>query len=280
MFAALFLALRPQQWLKNLLVFAPLIFAHLAGSVPAWQAATLTFAFFCALASGGYLVNDLLDRTADRAHPRKKLRPIASGRLPVRVAAVAAGLLLGGSLALAAFWEPKIAGYLVTYLALQISYSVWLKHVVLLDLLAISSGFVLRVLAGAAAVGVTASGWLLAVTLLAALLLAAGKRWQEVAAAGGTHTRRVLDSYSLPFLQLLVPTLASMLGLAYLIYILEIAPQLLPTGVVVTYGLLRYLFLLVSRAGETDGPTELLLGDRPLLAAAAAYVALTIYLLI
>ncbi|MCA8963247.1 MAG: decaprenyl-phosphate phosphoribosyltransferase [Planctomycetes bacterium] len=285
-------AMRPHQWVKNLLVLAPLFFTRLVLDANAWLQAGLAMFSFCLAASSIYLLNDIVDRHEDALHPRKKLRPIASGRLPVSVARVqwVVVLIVAAALAMAvpthegctAFWWWPTA-----YLALNLLYSFWLKRVVVVDCMCIALGFQLRVQAGAAAIGVPASHWLLLCTFFFALFLAFCKRYEEVGrqTEAGGRTRATMDDYTVSFLNMMIGPLAALSILSYSLY--TVSPEtvqrhgtdrLMYTVPIVTYGVFRYLFL-VYRKSEGGDPSRLLFRDVPLLISGALYAALVLYLL-
>ena len=197
---SLIISLRPDQWTKNLIVFAALPFGQKLLDPAAVAIALAAFLMFCALSGVVYLVNDVSDREQDRLHPIKRLRPIASGELSPPAAALAAGALRAGALA-AAFWiGPAFAAASVAYLTLFALYSHWLKHIVILDVMSIAIGFVLRT-AGAGAIGVPISDWLLVCTILLALFLGLSKRRHEITllSDGAAGHRRILEEYN-PYL--------------------------------------------------------------------------------
>ncbi|MCF7846107.1 MAG: decaprenyl-phosphate phosphoribosyltransferase [Candidatus Peribacteraceae bacterium] len=265
MLLAILEELRPKQWIKNLLIFVPLVFANeflnlgLLGNVAA------TFAAFCLASSSVYVLNDIVDRESDRKHPQKKSRPIASGKLPVGLAVLIALLFFLGSALIAWSLSPQVLNVLVMFVLLQIGYSLFLKHFVIVDLLAIALGFILRIVAGGAAASVELSGWLLAITFLLALLLASGKRLREIETAGKV-SRKVLENYPPEFLQSTIKILLPAILISYLFYSFQAtaAPRFFWTVPIVTFGLLRYL-LLIERKSAHENPTDLLFEDRPLL---------------
>jgi 4-hydroxybenzoate polyprenyltransferase len=279
--SALLRSLRPVQWLKNGFVLAPIVFSGRIGDAEAWLESLFAVAAFCAAASATYLVNDLLDREADRQHPTKRNRPIASGELSAG-AAVAAALLLVAVAAAAAFvlggWFPAL---LSGYLVLTLLYSALLKELVFVDVLVVAAGFVLRVVGGAIAIDVPVSRWLLLCAYLLALYLALGKRRAELALLGedaGTH-RVVLGHYTLPLVDQAISVVLGATVLAYTLY--TVAPEtvakvgsegLMATVPVVLYGLFRYLYLL-HRHELGGSPTRVLLVDRPLLACVVVWLA-------
>lgn len=286
-------AMRPHQWVKNLLVLAPLAFTAkgLKLDPSAWTAALLAFAVFCLAASSIYLLNDLVDRREDALHPTKRLRPIASGRLGVGAARaqLVAQLALAGGLATQV---PAHAGvpFLVwpaAYLLLNVLYSFWLKRLVVVDCMCIALGFQLRVQAGAAAIDVPASHWLLLCTFFFALFLAFCKRYEELGrqAEAGGRTRATMDEYTGNFLSMMIGPLAALSILTYALY--TVSPEtvrvhgtggLMFTVPFVTYGVFRYLFL-VYRRSEGGDPASLLFRDLPLLVTGVGYAVLVVVVL-
>ncbi len=268
---ALLVALRPKQWTKNALVFFGLVFAHQMTELDPTIQTILAFVAFCLLSSATYIVNDLADLERDRLHPVKRKRPIASGQLSPTVAGVAAVLLLAAALALSAMLSLSFLGMSLLYLGLSISYSLRLKHLVILDVLAIAAGFVLRAAAGAVVISVPISPWLYVCTVLGALFIALCKRRHELlllqdAAAG--H-RRILQDYSLPLLDQMISVVTSATLIAYSLYTFsaENLPKnsaMMLTIPFVLYGILRYLYLIQVK-GSGGIPEELLLTDHPLL---------------
>jgi 4-hydroxybenzoate polyprenyltransferase len=266
---ALAAALRPRQWSKSLLLFAGLVFAAKVGDPLRWAEACAAFLAYCAASSAAYLVNDVVDAELDRAHPLKRLRPVARGELSRGAALFAAVALAVGALALVAPLGLDSVAFLVAFLALQGAYTFALKHVVLVDVLTIAALFVIRAAAGAVAVDVRISPWLLLVTALLALFLALAKRRSELAVPGSA--RPVLEGYSLPLVdQLISVTVASTIA-AYAIYTFTAhSPALMATIPFVVFGLFRYL-LLVHRDDLGEEPENVLIGDRPLVLAVAGW---------
>jgi 4-hydroxybenzoate polyprenyltransferase len=288
-------AARPRDWVKNLFVFGALAFARDGSGDPLWThpdivlAVLATLALFCAAASAIYLLNDYVDVEQDRLHPRKRLRPLASGALRPATALATAGLLLvaivPGALAIDArdglVWRNvDLLALVALYLLVHgYAYSYRLKHVVILDVFTIASGFVVRVVAGAAAIDVPVTPWLLACTGLLALFLALAKRRAELVTleAGAAGHRRILDEYSLPLLdQLLsIVTAATLIAYALFTYTSETLPRepfptMMATVPIVAYALFRYLYLM-HRRGSGGNPAELVLSDRPLAASVALW---------
>ena len=266
---AAFAAMRPRQWSKNLLLFAGLVFAAKLGDAIRWLEAAAAFAGYCAASSAAYLVNDVRDADHDRSHPLKRLRPVARGELSARAAFSLAAALSLVAFALTAALGIASVGFLAAFLALQGAYSLGLKHVVLLDVFAIAALFVLRSAAGAAAVDVRISPWLLLVTALLALFLALAKRRSELVLPGSS--RPVLDGYSLVLVDQLIAVTVACTIAAYAIYTFTAhSPALMATIPFVVFGLFRYL-LLVHRDDLGEEPENVLLTDRPLVAAVALW---------
>ena len=273
-------SLRPVQWLKNGFVFAPLIFAGRLTDTAAWLHAGLAFAAFCAGASATYLVNDVLDREADRAHPVKKLRPLAAGRLSVSAALALALALAAAATAVALTLGGWFGPILLGYLLLTLLYSVALKNLVFVDVLVVAAGFVLRVVGGAVAIDAPVSRWLLLCAYLLALYLALGKRRSELVLLGAeadSH-RAVLGRYTLPLVDQAISVVLGATVLAYTLY--TVAPEtvakvgsegLMTTVPVVLYGLFRYLYVL-HRHELGGSPSRALLTDRPLLVCVAVWI--------
>lgn len=278
-------ALRPRQWTKNGLLFVALAFTLNLQDSALLARTVLAFVGFCALSSAGYLLNDVVDVESDRLHPTKRSRPIASGAVPVP-AALLAGVVLAvagvlGSLAI----RPALGMLAVAYLLLTAAYTVWLKHVVLLDVFGIAAGFVVRAAAGAVAINVPISPWLYTATMLGALLIALGKRRAELEVLGtdAANHRRNLHAYSVEFLDQLILLVSTAAVMTYALYTfsadnLPKDHSMMLTVPVVLYGVFRYLFLL--RAGDAGGtPEELLFRDRPLLLSVAAWSVLAVGIL-
>ena len=276
------IALRPRQWSKNLLLFAGIVFAAKLGDGERWLEAIGAFAAYCAASSAAYLVNDVRDRAADRAHPIKRSRPIARGELaPPAALALAAGLL-AVAFAVTGLLGLHDALFLAGFVALQAVYTLGLKHVMLLDVAAIAGLFVLRAAAGAEAVDVRISPWLLACTALLALFLALAKRRGELVLVGARLTpgRRVLEGYSVQLCERLLQGAAAATVIAYAVYTLTARDSKALAGTIpfVVLGVGRYLHL-VHRHDLGEEPENVLLRDRPLLGAIAAWVVVAAVLL-
>ena len=283
----LLLSLRPAQWIKNLLVFAGLLFGRRLLDAASVFDAVSAFLVFCALSAVVYLVNDVADRDSDRLHPLKSRRPIASGALPVPVALGVALALGSGALASAFVIGPAFAAVAAAYLALQVLYSFALKHVVIIDVLTIAIGFVLRAVGGAVAVHVEISHWLLVCTILLALFIALAKRRHEIvllASDAATH-RPILGEYTPYLLDQMIGVVTASTLISYIFYTISPETQVkfgtAWLGLTIPfplYGIFRYLYLVHQREGG-GSPADLLLTDRPLLACVALW-ALTVALII
>ena len=273
---AALVALRPRQWAKNLLLFAGLIFAAKLGDAVRWGEAIAAFWAYCAASSAAYLVNDVRDAGDDREHPVKRLRPVASGELPVRAALVLAALLAAAALTVAALLGPWSAAFMGSFLLLQAAYTGGLKGVVLIDVFAIAGLFVLRAAAGAEAVDVRISPWLLICTGLLALFLALAKRRAELVLVGAEETpgRPVLAGYSLGLVDQLVTIVAASTVIAYSLYTFTARDSnaMMATIPFVVYGVFRYL-LLLHRHGLGEEPENVLLTDVPLILTIVAWAA-------
>jgi len=281
---ALLAAARPRQWMKNAFVLAPLIFSGKfrdAGSVIA--AVTAAFAFTL-MAAGTYFLNDLADREHDREHPKKRTRPIASGRVSTAIAAGTAAVLATGGLAVGLVINATTMVILGAYWMLQLAYTTRFKKEAILDVLCIAMGFVLRVLAGAAAIEVDPSSWLLICTLFLATFLGFGKRAGEVvrlAGGDGKVTRPVLIAYHDRLLTSLLSITCSLTLMSYALYIVThvpASPLLAATVPVVAYALFRYLLLALraSDGQDAENPETLLLRDKYLIIAGLVWGALSI----
>jgi 4-hydroxybenzoate polyprenyltransferase len=273
---AVFVSLRPRQWTKNLLLFAGIVFAAKLGDVTRWGEAIAAFGAYCAASSASYLVNDLRDAPHDRAHPVKRSRPIARGELSPRLAGTIAALLLVLAFLLVTPLGLASLLFLATFLALQGTYTLALKHVVLLDVMTIGGLFVVRAAAGAAAVDVRISPWLLLCTALLALFLALAKRRGELVLVGAEATpgRPVLEGYSLALVDQLVTIVAASTVISYCLYTFTArdSKAMMVTIPFVVFGVFRYL-LLMHRRDLGEEPEEVLLRDVPILACIAGWTA-------
>ena len=266
-------SLRPAQWAKNVFVLAPLVFGGMLLDSRVTLRALLALAAFCCASSAVYLINDLRDREEDRRHPLKRLRPIAAGTLKVPVAVLAVLALAGAAALLSARLGRPFALVLGTYFVLNVLYTLWLKHMVILDVMSIAISFVLRVEAGSTATGIEVSRWLFLCTIFLALFLAFSKRRHEITllAHEAAGQRPVLDHYSPAFLDQMINVVTASAVVSYALYC--VAPEtvekyhtqdLVFTIPLVLYGIFRYLYLMYQRPGERN-PTEAILRDAPFL---------------
>jgi 4-hydroxybenzoate polyprenyltransferase len=264
--------MRPMQWSKNLLVFAGILFAAEYDDPGKWGAAIAAFVAYCAASSAAYLFNDVLDAQQDRLHPLKRDRPVASGVLaPHRALTYAALLALVGVGVMAWFGWASLA-YVGGFLALQAAYSLRLKHVVLIDVIAIAGLFVIRAAAGAEAVDVRISPWLIVCTALLALFLALAKRRGELVSTEAGGAREVLDGYSLTLVDQLVSVVAACTIVAYSLYTFEAreGSAMMATIPFVVFGIFRYL-LLMHREDLGEEPERVLLSDLPIIGTVALW---------
>jgi 4-hydroxybenzoate polyprenyltransferase len=278
---------RPHQWLKNGFVLVGLLFGHAWQDADAVRGVALVFAAFCLSASGVYVFNDLRDREADRVHPRKRGRPIASGAVSPALAAAYSLALLVAGVGLAAAVSPQAGGILAAYVLLNAAYTLGLKHVAILDVFIIAAGFMLRILAGTLGVGIPPSQWLLVCGLMITVFLGFAKRRAELLAlaeAGGSH-RPVLDDYTPAGLDNMIAVSAAGVIVSYSLY--TVSPDtvrihgtddLLFTLPFVLYGMFRYIHRLHRNGGGGD-PAADLLQDPHLAAAVLAWLATTLWLL-
>jgi 4-hydroxybenzoate polyprenyltransferase len=271
-------ALRPQEWIKNLLVFAGVLFSGRLDESGAIGDAVLTFVAFCAISSAGYLLNDLRDREHDRRHPEKRNRPIASGLVAPGTAGTLAGALAAVGIGLGFVVEPEIAGLVALYGVITSAYSLILKRLVIIDVMTIASLFILRVVAGAVAVGAHASEFLLICTGMLALFLGFTKRRQEAMLeeqeATEAGTRPVLEHYSLPFLDQMIAMVTASAILSYVIYTVDsprIGSEMLATAPSVLYGIFRYLYLIYDRR-DTRSTAAILTEDPGMIFAGITWV--------
>ncbi len=273
-------SLRPHQWVKNLFIFAPLVFSKHVADLRDTLLTLLGFGVFCMVSGAVYILNDLLDLEADRAHPLKGTRPLASGRLDPFIAGIGGAAFavvgMGAAFALGLAFGAVTLGYL----AMNLSYSWRLKSVVILDVMLVALGFVLRVYAGGVLIGVPISSWLLLCTFSLAMFIALNKRRHELVLlqeAAQNH-RAVLEHYSLPLLTQAVTIMAAIALVSYSLY--TTAPQtvsrfgtenLIFTLPFAVFGMLRYLFLVEKRDGGGN-PSEILVRDIPTLIAVLGWI--------
>jgi 4-hydroxybenzoate polyprenyltransferase len=286
-FSSLLRLLRPRHWVKNGFVLAPLLFRLPAVRPVEVLRALLAAAAFSLVSSAVYAVNDVVDRDGDRRSPARRDRPVASGEVTVREALVlaAACALAAAGLSLLLPW--RVGAALAGYAALNLAYSVWLKRIVLIDVMAIAAGFMLRVYAGAAALGVAVTSWMMLTTFFVSLFLGFSKRRSEVGTAGGRSARTVLSEYSVPLLDILIVMSVSITIITYSLYVIQAAAGrginadlLIYTVPLVVYGLLRYLYL-VMKQGKGGDVAEVLMRDIPLVVTVVAWgIAVVIVLVV
>jgi len=283
---ALVSAMRPHQWTKNLLVLAALVFARKFLDVPLVLLSLAAFAVFCAASSATYLLNDVIDAEADRSHPLKRLRPVASGALPAAVALAVSAILAAGAVACGFLLGVTFGLTVVAYLVLQIAYSLLLKHVVIIDVLCISASFVLRADAGAQVLNVEFSNWLMICAALLALFLALAKRRHEIVEVeDAPNHRRSLADYSPQMLDQMIAVVTASTLMAYTLYTIDArtvekfhTTNLKFTIPFVLYGIFRYLYLVYSKRGG-GSPSHHLLTDKPLLANVLLYAAVSAWII-
>jgi 4-hydroxybenzoate polyprenyltransferase len=260
--------IRVEHWVKNLFLFLPAFFAARLLEWPVLQNAVLGFLSFCLVSSSVYVLNDLVDAPQDRNHPDKRHRPIATGAIGRREAIALLLLLLGCGTAMAAWLSTSMLLFCLLYVAINILYSFSLKHIAIVDISLIGTGFLLRVLAGGAVTGVEVSHWLIVMTFLLALILGLAKRRGEYVIATGGHTfRRALEGYNLPFLDVSITVCSTVAIVAYLMYCFspEVTDRIgshniYYTAFFVIIGILRYLQLTLVFE-RTESPTRALLRD-------------------
>jgi 4-hydroxybenzoate polyprenyltransferase len=275
---------RPQEWIKNVFVFAGLLFSGKFNQSHEVLEAVLTFVAFCAISSAGYYVNDLVDVELDRKHPKKRFRPLAAGELSERAALTIAPLLAVLAIALAfatVNWEVGLM--VVGYGAAQLAYSLGLKQIVIVDVMTLAGLFILRVAAGASAVDAHASEWLILCTGMLALFLGVTKRRQEAVSElhEGTSSRPVLEHYSLPFLDQMVALVTTGTVISYSIYAVNspiVGSQMMWTIPPAVYCIFRYLYLIYDRADDRS-TAAIVAEDRGLIAGIVAFAIVAFALL-
>lgn len=271
MIRGLIRTMRPRQWLKNGLVYAALFFDRKVIDLESFARTTAAFILLCMVSSAVYIMNDLADVENDRQHPTKKTRPLAAGDLSPPLAIVVAIILAIGGLAAGFILSQALGWILLTYLVIQIAYTFYFKHVVLMDVILVASGFILRVGAGVAVISVQRfSPWLYVCTGLLALLMALGRRRHELSLLGldaGNH-RAILDEYTIDLIDRLIGIVAGAALVAYSLYtfLAEGLPEnnlMMLTIPFVLYGIFRYLYLIHVRH-EGGAPEDIFIRDRPM----------------
>ena len=271
---SILITLRPQQWVKNFVLFAGLIFSQNLSNSDMVLKTIIGFVLFCLLSSCVYVLNDVLDVESDRKHPLKSNRPIARGDIKISTAIVIFIILAIVSLGLSYWLSPSFALIALGYFVLNLLYSLYLKQVVIIDVMCLALGFVLRAVAGAVVIGVEISAWLIVCTTLLALFLGFGKRRHELMLLENqaTEHRKILSEYSLYFLDQMISVVTASTVIAYAFYTLspEVESKLGTTHMDLTipfvlYGVFRYLYLIHRKEGG-GSPTQMLLNDKPILA--------------
>jgi 4-hydroxybenzoate polyprenyltransferase len=283
--SAIIEAIRPKQWTKNAVVFAAIVFDGRLFQFDLLAIVIVAAAIFAMVSSAGYLYNDLRDFDADRQHPVKRNRPLASGRLAPQTAWVTIAALYAVAFPIAFLLSPRFAGVLAIYVLLMFAYSRWLKHLVLLDVFVIAAGFVLRAVGGAVVIDIPISPWLYVCTVLLALFIGFAKRRHELSILedGAVNHRKNLASYSLKLLDQFILIVAAATVIAYSLYTFE-APslpdddRLMLTIPFVIYGIFRYLYLVDQQNGG-GAPEHLVLDDKPLLLTVVLWGAVSVVLL-
>jgi len=279
---------RPKQWIKNLFVLAPLVFSRELFDAEPLLTALRALAAFCLTASSVYIINDLSDIDADRAHPEKRTRPLASGSMGKTAAYVLLGILLVSVVALVAGMRPRFQLILASYLAMNVAYSMKLKEIVLVDVFFIAAGFMMRVLGGAFAIGVQVSSWIVLCTLFTSLFLGFAKRRGELQLLQQirpAQERKVLTSYGVGFIDQMLTIAAAGAVISYALY--TVAPRtvemfgtekLIYTTVFVIYGVFRYLYLIHMK-DSTENPTNAVVSDLPIVAVTVLWAATCIVII-
>jgi len=297
---AILTALRPRQWLKNLVVFAAIVFSQEVFLVDKFLPVVIVFVIFCAASSSMYLVNDVVDREADQLHFAKKYRPIAAGQISVKTALVVALVLALFSLAAAAYLSKYLFFIVIFYLIIQNLYTLVLKQIIILDVLTISIAFMLRIFAGSLVVETPLSSWLILTTMMLALFLSIGKRRSELTLLNTQDSgryRKTLLFYPQALLDGLVFMMATATLITYSLFTFnspevqekQFLSTLLPTTLsspkllmvtipIVVYGIFRYLYLIFEKS-EGDSPEKVLLSDKPLLASIIVWLFLILFIL-
>ncbi len=277
--------LRPKHWIKNLLLAAPMVFAF-AYTLENLVRLLMAILAFCALSSAVYVINDIADRESDRHHPKKRLRPIAAGKISVKAAlAVGVGLFALG-LGVAALVGVKVLAVAVVYAVMNLAYSMWLKHVPILDVMIVALGFVIRVMAGAYAIRVPLSHWILLCTFFGALFIAFGKRKDEMGLPADEKQkhRKSATEYTDRFIDQMLALSAGIAVVFYAFYTIDPevvkrfgTQRLVYTTPIVVFGVLRYYYLLYNR-NEGGDPVQLAVSDRPLILCLAVWIGSVVFI--
>lgn len=277
---AIFRLIRPHQWIKNGFVLVGALFSFRWISAEVWLDAGLAFVAFCCAASAVYVLNDCRDVEADRQHPKKKFRPIAAGLIGSKFAASIGGLLILMALLIGYIASAKVLLFVCGYLLINVAYTLWLKHEVIVDVFCIFGGFMMRLLAGTVGIGLAPSRWLLITGMMITLFLGFGKRRAELAGMQrtGGRSRKSLESYSLPLLDKFISVCAAGTVITYGLYAVDSSTiamhgtqNLIWTMPIVVFGIFRYLYL-IHHQGKGEDTSKDLFKDRPMLMAAGCWV--------
>ncbi|MBP1908201.1 decaprenyl-phosphate phosphoribosyltransferase [Methanolobus bombayensis] len=280
MISALFRTMRPKQWYKNLVVFVAIVFSGNLGNFDAWSASLITFFVFCLISSSVYVINDIVDAEKDKQHPVKKNRPIASGELKRGHAFIFSIILLVISLGISFNFTPSLSIISGAYFVLFLLYSLVLKQIVIVDVLTISIGFVMRAAAGAVAISVVFSPWLVICTFLVAMFLGLGKRRHEIYLLGDSATahRKILDDYSTMMLEQMITIITASLVVSYSLYTFFSGRYyMMLTIPLAVYGLFRYLFLI--HTSDFGGEPEMLFKDAGMVGCILIWVIMVLFIL-
>jgi len=272
--------LRPKQWIKNLILFAALVFSRNLFDFGLFLKTFCGFLTFCLFSSSVYIINDIADREKDRLHPQKKLRPLASGKLSLSAAAGLLAVILSAAIFFSYMLKPAFMVMGLLYLVLMLAYTFFLKNIVILDVLTISIGFVIRGVTGSILINVYFSNWLLLCTILLALFLALQKRKAELlnVTSGESGSRKTLTYYTPDFINEMLNVVTSCTLMSYCLYTLSYDhTELMTTIPVVLYGIFRYQYL--SGKGLTEAPEHVLLRDKPLLVTVLIWVVMCVFIL-
>lgn len=280
--------LRPKHWIKNLFVFAALIFSLNLFNIIKLTASLQAFFAFCLASSFAYIINDIIDIEQDREHPKKRNRPIASGKISIKNAAIISIICLITSMTLAYFINLNTLIIIIIYVFVNIFYSIKIKNVVILDVMFIALGFILRMIAGATAIEVSFSNWILLTTLYISLFLGFGKRRGEILLVNNTkqkHTRSVLKLYSMQFLDYMIMSSVTLTIISYALYTIDSevikrfgTDKLIYTVPIVIYGMFRYLYV-IYRSDSNGDPTEVVLKDKLIISVVLLWILLVIGLI-
>ncbi len=276
----LIISMRPEQWYKNLVIFVGIVFSLNLWNLKMWINVIFTFIIFCILSGGGYIVNDLIDIERDRKHPQKRKRPIPSGKLTPIFALIFAIILIFTALVGSYLINIRLLIISLVYFLLVLSYSLFLKHLIIIDILVISSGFVIRAIAGCLVINVVISPWLIICAFLLALFLALCKRRYEltILSKEAVKHRKTLGKYSVKILDQMINTTVSSLILSYSLYTFHTNNiQMMITIPVVIYGLFRYLFLI--QTGKNYNEVEVIFRDKGMMICIIIWILLVLMVL-